>query len=871
MAKNNNLTDFLTNTAEAIRTAEASAAAIDPQDFEAKIKALSSQDADAAAGHILSGKTAYVKSKKVTGTIPTKTSSNLTASGATVKVPAGYYAAEASKSVASGSATTPATTVSVTPTISVDSSGKITASGSATKSVTPTVSAGYVSSGTAGTITASASNTKQLDTQAGKTITPSTSEQTAVAAGKYTTGDVKVAAVPSGAISASGTASATTTVAPGTVTIANKTASVSGKTQIAASPTTATSGISTYYMAVDATAAANSTGTTSNISGTATAKVDTAGYVSSDATGSVTGTATAKTSAKSSSTYYIPVASGGCTVSGGGLSAGAGSVSASGTNITLTEASSQPSSGCYITVQGSGSVSRAAITDTHTAGYIPAKSATTVSAATSKSSNKATKYYTLPSGSYDASGGGLTAGAGSVSASSSNMSLTEVYSEPASGYYITAQGSGSVNRAAITKSATGGVVSTGSATVSSATSASSDTATKFYSVPTGSCSVSGGGLSGGSSVTPTVSISSGSDTNMSNVTVGSKDTTNYPYYFKVNGSSSSGSSTVSRAAIKDTHTAGYIPAKSATTVISSDSKTVSVNAGSGSSYVGLKGASLSAYGSATVSATVTPGELSVITQVRPVSGKTLVPVDVTTSSSNISTPFFAVVRPEVAAGSGTISGYGTASASVSSDGYAPTSLTGSGSVSVSGTATSSAKYGDSHYLSIPAGEVEMPYTPVTVTPSFTCSNGVITASNYKVASITPSVTTDGYVTSSQMVPGNAYVSGSNTYTDSNLVASNIKEGVSIFGVTGTLTSIESNWSSIDVKVGQYAYGCVTGMLGGTYSMSSDCAYYFPDTSSGIDGQFLLMGNRVGSCVLAVLALRTNGSWGVDCFTIHVTD
>ena len=41
-------------------------------------------DATATAGDILSGKTAYVAAGKVTGTIASKSSSNLTASGATV-------------------------------------------------------------------------------------------------------------------------------------------------------------------------------------------------------------------------------------------------------------------------------------------------------------------------------------------------------------------------------------------------------------------------------------------------------------------------------------------------------------------------------------------------------------------------------------------------------------------------------------------------------------------------------------------------------------------------------------------------------------------------------------------------------------------
>ena len=123
----------------------------------------------------------------VTGTIPTKTESNLTSSGATVTVPAGYYASQATKTIASGSAKTPTTTVTKNPTISVDSSGLITASVSGTQNVTPTVSAGYVSSGTAGTITVSGSATKQLTVQAAQTITPGTSNKT-IASGKYLTG-----------------------------------------------------------------------------------------------------------------------------------------------------------------------------------------------------------------------------------------------------------------------------------------------------------------------------------------------------------------------------------------------------------------------------------------------------------------------------------------------------------------------------------------------------------------------------------------------------------------------------------------------------------------------------------------------------------
>ena len=140
-----------------------------------------------------------VSSTYVGSGITRRDDTDLSASGATVSVPSGYYEDSETYTVSSGSAATPATTVTANPSISVNSStGVITATASATKSVTPTVSAGYVSSGTAGTITVSGSNTSALSTQSGTTITPTTSEQTAVAAGKYTTGAVKVAAMPSG-------------------------------------------------------------------------------------------------------------------------------------------------------------------------------------------------------------------------------------------------------------------------------------------------------------------------------------------------------------------------------------------------------------------------------------------------------------------------------------------------------------------------------------------------------------------------------------------------------------------------------------------------------------------------------------------------
>ena len=135
-----------------------------------------------SGGAMLSGNTAYADGTKYTGTIATKAASDLTASGDTVTVPAGYYASQATKAVAAGSATAPAT---ISGTSASVSTGTNTLTLSKTLSVTPTVSAGYVASGTAGN--SSVSLTASVTTKAATTYTPGTSAQT-IASGTYLTG-----------------------------------------------------------------------------------------------------------------------------------------------------------------------------------------------------------------------------------------------------------------------------------------------------------------------------------------------------------------------------------------------------------------------------------------------------------------------------------------------------------------------------------------------------------------------------------------------------------------------------------------------------------------------------------------------------------
>ncbi len=114
-----------------------------------------------------------ISSTHVGSGIARKSSTDLTVSGPTVTVPAGYYSEQVTASIP--------TVYLATPTINVAANGKITAN--------VNQSSGYVES-------SSTQATQNLTTQPAVTITPTKSSQTAVVAGRYTTGAVTVAAIP---------------------------------------------------------------------------------------------------------------------------------------------------------------------------------------------------------------------------------------------------------------------------------------------------------------------------------------------------------------------------------------------------------------------------------------------------------------------------------------------------------------------------------------------------------------------------------------------------------------------------------------------------------------------------------------------------
>lgn len=168
---------------------------------------IDTSDATATEADILDGKTAYANGRKISGSIQKRDAQIITPNNNIQEIPANIYLSgkqtinavpTQEKTITASGTYTPddgkyfskvtvnVQNVDTTPVIAVGSNGLITAT-SGTKSAT-----------------------KQLSTQAAKTITPTTQTQTAVEAGKYTTGAVTVNAIPSSYVQPSGTLNITT-------------------------------------------------------------------------------------------------------------------------------------------------------------------------------------------------------------------------------------------------------------------------------------------------------------------------------------------------------------------------------------------------------------------------------------------------------------------------------------------------------------------------------------------------------------------------------------------------------------------------------------------------------------------------------------
>lgn len=262
------------------------------------------------------------------------------------------------------------------------------------------------------------------------------------------------------------------------------------------------------------------------------------------------------------------------------LTAGAGLVSVSSGNMSLTESNEAPATGFYLTAIGSGEVAATGTAAITQAGYL---STGEKEVSGSKSSNTATKYYSVPSGSLSVDGPTVTASAGYYG-SATSKSVTTVDRAPTTmmGAITDSGGDEYLSIFALNSQNTGYVVGSDETNSADITlSINGPTVTMRESVngqevsktiPSGSCTVSGGELSVVESFSYTPQISEFTfDYAPEGATIStSAPTTRERFKIVVGTALYAGTTTVSRSAITDTHTAGYISDQSETTVISSE-------------------------------------------------------------------------------------------------------------------------------------------------------------------------------------------------------------------------------------------------------------------------------------------------------------
>lgn len=221
-----------------------------------------------------------------TGNIPTKTSGDLTVSGATVTVPSGYYSAQASKAVESGTAGTPTATkgtvsnhsVTVTPSVT-NTTGYIT--GSTKTGTAVTVSASELVSGT---YTVDSSGTKDVTNYASASVPAGTAGTPSASKGAVSNHSVSV--TPSVTNTTGWITGSTKT---GTAVTVSASELVSGTYSVSASGTHDVTNYASASVPSGSATASATKGTVSNHSVIVTPSVTrTAGYITA---GSANGTA----------------------------------------------------------------------------------------------------------------------------------------------------------------------------------------------------------------------------------------------------------------------------------------------------------------------------------------------------------------------------------------------------------------------------------------------------------------------------------------------------------------------------------------------------------------------------------------------------
>lgn len=140
---------------------------------------------------------------------------------------------------------------------------------------------------------------------------------------------------------------------------------------------------------------------------------------------------------------------------------------------------------------------------------------------------------------------------------------------------------------------------------------------------------------------------------------------------------------------------------------------------------------------------------------------------------------------------------------------------------------------------ITAGKATTPATTITKVPTLTNSNGTFTVSVSGTQSVTPTVSA-GYISTG--TAGTITVTGSKTYNatdlDSNLKAGNILSGVKIFGVTGTIATVDlQTTANTFTQVNNFsATSTVTSSsTTGTITIGTDSVEAGLVASSGIKG------------------------------------